>query len=368
MTTSIDLLTTETDLAEALLTGLDEETVNEPVITALTREDFDFDAVVETLCVRNVDVSLETLELDRLEYTKAARAEGRKNPDADFYNAVNAPLFRLRTQLGETVDRIEKKKRKTVADKETLRCAHRDIEALTELLVKFNYGMTRNYVRRFTSNTSQEDSADMQAAAVVGLMHAIHTFDPAKGRFGSWAFKPIQRAVLKAVRDADFANMTHGDFERRPLILRAWERLGGANADIPPSFEQIAAEAGVTVELVQRVIAAPHLDSLHISVGEEGDTELGDLIPDDGPDVDAAVISALEIDTLRTFGLPVLDPRERYVVVCRYGLHGEPPEALSDIGKQLGLSREAVRQINGKALARLLHPMVLGVLCRGGRQ
>lgn len=336
----------------------------------VNRDDFDYDAVVAGMCVRDVDQCLEMLEETRAGYLKAARADGRKNPDADFYNVVNAPLFKLRSSLTETIGRLEKLPPSRMSAKRTeqLRCAHRDLEALTELLVKFNYGMTRNYVRRFTSNTSREDSADMQAAAVVGLMHAIHTFDPDKGRFGSWAFKPIQRAVLKAVRDADFANMTHGDFERRPVILRAWEKLGGGSDEKNPSFEEIAAEAGVTVELVQRVIAAPHLDSLHITIGDEGDTELGDLIPDDGPDVDAAVISALEVDTLRNFGLPVLDPRERYVVVCRYGLHGEPPEALSDIGKHLRLSREAVRQINGKALARLLHPMVLGVLVRGGKQ
>jgi len=336
------------------------------VQTVIGRADFDFEAVVDAMNVRHIEHNLELLDSIKHAYIRAARTDKCKNPEADFYNTANGPLFRKRSAIAATIAELEAVSDRSDEEEDALSAAYRDKDAATELLVKFNYGMTRNYVRRFTSNTSKEDSADMQAAAVVGLMHAISTFDPDKGRFGSWAFKPIQRAVLKAVRDADFANMTHGDFERRPLILRAWEELGGGS-DHPPTFDQVAAQAGCTVELVSRVLAAPHIDSIHTSIGEDGDTELGDLIPDDSVDVDAAVLDALDVDTLRTIGLPVLDPRERYVVVCRYGLHGEPPEALSDIGKHLGLSREAVRQICGKAISRLLHPMVSGALSRGGR-
>lgn len=249
---------------------------------------------------------------------------------------------------------------------ETVRVGRSQLEYVTELLIMFNHGLALKYARKFTSNTSREDSADMQAAANLGLMRAIASYNPDLGLFGSWAFKPVQRDTLKAVRDVDFSNMTHGDFERRPLILRSLETLTTLNPDRNVTFEEVAAHAGCTLELVQRVLAAPHLDSIHTPVGDEGDTELGDLIPDSGPDIDDAVISALEIDALRTYGLPMLEPRERYVIVRRFGLHGEPSEALSDIGKDLGLSRESVRQHANKGLARLLHPLVLGAIVRGG--
>ena len=249
---------------------------------------------------------------------------------------------------------------------DALRFSRNQLEYVTELLILFNHGLALKYARKFTSNTSREDSSDMQAAANLGLMRAIATYDPDLGLFGSWAFKPVQRDTLKAVRDVDFANMTHGDFERRPLILRSLEKLSEADPDHTPSFEAIAQDVGCTVELVGRVLAAPHLDSIHNTVGDEGDTELGDLLPDSGPAVDDTVISQLEIDALRTYGLPMLEPKERYIIVRRFGLHGEPCEALSDIGRDLGLSRESVRQNANKALGRLLHPMVLGAIVRGG--
>lgn len=248
-----------------------------------------------------------------------------------------------------------------------LRRARSELDYVTEILVIFNHGLATAYARKFTSNTSRDDSADVQAAANLGLMRAVSTYDPDRGLFGSWAFKPIQRDTLKAVRDVDFTNMTHGDFERRPVILRAYERLVEAGDGTQPSFDEVAAEAGVTVDLVSRVLAAPHVDSIHTPVGDEGDTEFGDLIADRAPTVEEAVISNLEVDALRTYGLPVLDPKERYIIVRRFGLHGEPPEALSDIGRDLGLSRESVRQNANKALARLLHPSIMSVIVRGGR-
>jgi len=342
------------------LDGIDLDAIDE----SRELEDFDFAALVAGFRLHDIDGCIETLEGEKLPFIRAARRAGKKNPSAEFYNVANAPIFYLRRDLTDQADTLAADPE---ADSYDIEAARRQIEAVTELLVRFNYGMTRTYVRKFTSNTSREDSADFQGAANVGLMYAIHTFDPDKGRFGSWSFKPIQRAVLKAVRDADFSNMTPGDFERRPLIIKAYAKLAGPHGETTPTYEEVAAEAGVTIELVQRVLSAPHIDSIHQAVGEDGDTELGDLLPDQSRNIEDTVIAAMEVDTLHEYGLPVLDPRERYVIVCRYGLHGEPPEALADIGKHLGLSREAVRQIAGKALARLLHPMVLGALARGGR-
>lgn len=335
---------------------------------SMALDDYDFDALVAGMTASDVAGNLEALEALKPGYIAAARAAGKRNPGAEYYNVANIPLFRRRKAVQARIAALEEMDTLTDDDEWELHRAHSELEAMTELLVRFNYGMTRAYVRKFTSNTSADDSADFQGAANVGLMYAIQTFDPDKGRFGSWSFKPIQRAVLKAVRDADFANMTPGDFERRPLITKAKDRLSAGLEDgATLSHEQIATEAGVTVELVNRVLAAPHLDSIHTMIGDDGGTELGDLIPDTAPAVEDSAIASLEISTLLRYGLPMLEPRERYVLVCRYGLHGEPPEALSDIGKHLNLSREAVRQIAGKALGRLLHPSVAGVLARGGR-
>ena len=454
------------DIADVLEEAADVANISDDMFDNRHMDDFDFSAIVAELPLANTAECMETLDLFRKPFIAAARREGKRNPGAAYYHAVNAPLFTWRKLLQFQISAVTasdaatydasraaseayafavsyttggpvgadeadalaarfahaasdlaspgdsltpwkkaatalRSVRKAGADgeradlnvetfielandiaeriafratigyepedvKETIRVADISLEYITELLIVFNHGLALKYARKFTSNTSREDSADMQAAANLGLMRAIASYDPKLGLFGSWAFKPVQRDTLKAVRDVDFSNMTHGDFERRPLILRSLEVLTELNPDTPVAFEDVAAHAGCTLELVQRVLAAPHLDSIHTPVGDEGNTELGDLIPDTSDDVDDMVISALEIDALKTFGLPLLEPRERYVIVRRFGLHGEPCEALSDIGKDLGLSRESVRQHANKGLSRLLHPMCLGAIVRGG--
>lgn len=329
--------------------------------------DFDLEALVSGLDTTDIDACLNQFEAIRPAYTRAARRAKKKNPSADFFAAMNVPLFgrriALQAQLAE-VDSVEEMSR---AEARRVGRLRRQLEAMTELIVRFNWGMTRKYVRVFTSNTSKDSSDDFQGAAIVGLMAAIDTFDPSKGKFGSWAYKRIQGEVLRAVHAADFKSMNYGDFDRRPAILEAQRRLAGPNDERTPSFEEIAAEVGCTVGLVKRVLAAPKLESLHVMVGHDGKTELGSLIPDDDQAVDDQVIGAMDVSALTEFGLSVLDTREHFVLARRYGLDGEPVQCLSSIGKQLCLSREAVRQIESKAMARLLHPVTLARIVRHGR-
>lgn len=338
-------------------------------VTDMDLEEFDFAVVVAGLDVLDTTGCLTELARYRPAYIRAARRAGKRSPEAEFYNAVNGPLFRRRAESKERVEELEalSPDERTPADRIAGRRARRELEQLTELIVRFNYGMTRKYVRLFTSNTSREDSDDFQGAAILGLMNSIDTFDPDRGKFGSWAYKRIQREVLRAVRDADYKSMNHGDFERRPDIMRAYAKLAGPNEERTPTFEEVAAAVGCTVDLVKRVLAAPHLDSIHATVGSDGETELGDLIPDTGQSIDDQVIGAMDVAALTQFGLSVLDAREHYVLARRFGLDGEPVQCLSSIGKQLRLSREAVRQIEAKALARLLHPSVLSRIVRHGR-
>jgi RNA polymerase primary sigma factor/RNA polymerase nonessential primary-like sigma factor len=353
----------EDDLAE-------ESDVEVEAVDNRELEDFNFEHVVATLDLIDTEGSLAALEAERRPFERAARRAGKRNPGAEFYNVVNAPLFNTRKAMQAEVAELEAipAAERTPQQAVALRRAQRSLEHLTELIVRFNYGMTRKYVKLFTSNTSREDSEDFQGAAVLGLMNSIDTFDPDKGRFGSWAYKRIQREVLRAVRDADFANMNHGDFERRPDIMKAYARLAGPEDNRRvPSYEEVAAAVGCTVELVTRVLSAPHLESLHTQVGDEGDTELGDLIPDRGESVDAQVLGAMDVEALMQYGMSALDTRENFVLVRRFGLDGEPPQCLSSIGKQLRLSREAVRQIESKALAKMLHPVTLRKLVRHGR-
>ena len=311
------------------------------------------------------------------EFSRGRRVGGGGRPPrggepAPNYNDHNVEMFTERrdtqrrlTEIEDTFD--ETGRAPTFALRREAERKKRRLDDITTEIIRFNYGLVRSYVKKFTSNTSREDSADFEAAAIVGLMRAIDSFDIDKGRFGSWAYKPIVREVLRAVRDADHPNMNPGDFERRPDILRALAGLQEGDDDYNPSFAEIAAEAGVTIEQVGRVLDAPHLDSLSTPVGDDGDASLGDLIEDRHHDVEGAVMSALTISALDDYGLKVLDSRELLVLARRFGLDCEPEQKLAGIGAMLGLSREAVRQVEAKALAKIQHPVVLRKIQRQGR-
>ncbi|MGD9701950.1 MAG: sigma-70 family RNA polymerase sigma factor [Acidimicrobiia bacterium] len=298
----------------------------------------------------------------------AASNNGSVAVTSEEFGDRNTELFERRTvikrQLG---DMVEGPASGTPVDSRMIARLERMLEDVTTDIVQLNLGLVRSYCRRFTSNSSREDSADFEAAGMLGLMRAIHSFDPGQGRFGHWAFKPIQREVLRAVRDADHPNVNLGDFERRPEILRAHRHLQGEDCSYVPTYEEVANVVGVTIDQVRRVLAPPRLESVQHATSEDGQTSLAELVETDQLGPESAVVASMTLCALKEFGLSALDPRELYVLVRRFGLDGEPDEKLADIGETLGLSREAVRQIEAKALAKIQHPMVLRKIQRNGR-
>lgn len=284
------------------------------------------------------------------------------------YNDRNQELFARRLELLGTIKKLESKKKQTDDLRFEVERLKRQLSDADTAIIELNYGLVLNYVRKFTSTTSREDSRDFEGAAVLGLMRAISTYDPTRGsKFSTWAYKPIQRECLKAVRDADFKQLNPGDFEKRPEILRAYKALQDGDESVQPKLEDVARLAQTSLDTVKRVINAPVLESLARPVGDDGKTYLSDMLEDSEAAVDDQVISAQEITDLETFGLSCLDDRELFVITRRFGLDGEPAQRLSAIGTMLGLSREAVRQIEAKALSKLNHPVVRRKLVRHGR-
>lgn len=289
---------------------------------------------------------------------------------ADTYNDRNLELFARRAEILEALkafDGTETAELSTMARRRQSRLANQ-LDRVTTEIIEFNRGLVRNYVKKFTSHTSRDDSADFEAAGTLGLMRAIATYDPKMGRFGQWAYKPIQREVLEAVHAADHPNMNRGDWERRGHILKALTKLtAGKESGYTPSYEEIAAQSGATTEQVKRVLEAPRLESLSAPMGDERNSTLAEFIRDTAGSPEEMVLSRMSIEALESFGLTALDARELFVIVRRFSLDCEPEQKLSAIGEILGLSREAVRQIEAKALAKIGHPAVLRKLAREGR-
>jgi RNA polymerase primary sigma factor len=298
--------------------------------------------------IRGKDDSGRVLSTLRVNRTQATAIDAEVRRSARRLRAAERAVGVSRKSLRAMLARVQK--------------AERAIQAARTRLIEANLRLVIGTAWRYANRGLH--FLDLIQEGNIGLMKAVDRFEHQRGfKFSTYATWWIRQAMARAIADqVRTIRLPVHVLEMIGKLMRV-ERAMAHTLGREPTVEELAGTVGMPVDKVRQtlnVVAEPL--SLETLVGDDDDTRLGDTVEDErAPDPsDVLAGSGLRDETRKA--LRLLTPREREVLRLRFGIGEEREMTLEEVGLRFQVTRERIRQIEGKALRKLRHPSVSRLL------